>query len=116
MRILIAGHGPGTAVRAVSRKGTLMPGADAGIVVFDPAAERTLSAASGHSSVDYSCYEGLRVHGRPDIVLARDRVLVENGQSHGVPGSGQFIARTLPAGAAATPSAPGWQPGPLRTE
>ena len=47
------------------RKGTLAPGADADLVVFDPAAEWVMGAAAHHMNVDYSCYEGLAVRGRP---------------------------------------------------
>ena len=43
------------------RKGTLAPGFDADLVVFDPEHERTISAETHHMNVDYSCYEGRRV-------------------------------------------------------
>ena len=40
------------------RKGTIAPGSDADIVLFDPTERHTLSAATHHMNVDYSGYEG----------------------------------------------------------
>ena len=78
------------------RKGTIAPGSDADLVVFDPGAERTISARSHHMNVDYSCYEGLRVHGVPEVVMQRGRVLVDHGTFHGEPGAGRYLPRTAP--------------------
>jgi dihydropyrimidinase len=75
------------------RKGTLAPGADADLVVFDPAAERVISAAGHHMNVDFSAYEGLRVRGRPEVVMQRGEVLVAGGTFHGKPGAGRYLAR-----------------------
>jgi dihydropyrimidinase len=75
------------------RKGTIAPGSDADIVVFDPAAERVLSASTHHMRVDYSCFEGMRVRGRPEVVMQRGEVLVAGGQFHGRPGQGRFLKR-----------------------
>jgi dihydropyrimidinase len=76
------------------RKGTIAPGFDADIVVFDPDVERTLSAETHHMNVDYSCYEGKTVWGLPEVVMQRGRVLVENGEWHGKEGHGRFISRS----------------------
>ena len=76
------------------RKGTLAPGADADIVVFNPDAPRTLSASSHHMRVDYSCYEGREVRGRPEVVMQRGNVLVRDGQFLGQPGAGRFLERS----------------------
>jgi dihydropyrimidinase len=76
------------------RKGTIAPGSDADIVVFDPNAERELSAKTHHMNVDYSCYEGMKVKGLPEIVMQRGRILVKDGRYHGTPGQGRFIARS----------------------
>jgi len=75
------------------RKGTIAVGADADIVIYDPAAERVISAATHHMNVDYSCYEGRHVRGRSDVVLSRGRVVVRDGAFHGEPGWGRFIRR-----------------------
>jgi dihydropyrimidinase len=76
------------------RKGTIAPGSDADIVVFDPNHERTISAKTHHMNVDYSCFEGLSVKGLPEVVLQRGAVLVENGEFHGKEGQGQFLKRS----------------------
>jgi dihydropyrimidinase len=77
-------------------KGTIAPGSDADLVVFDPAAERTISALSHHMNVDYSCYEGLRVRGVADLVMQRGRILVDHGTFLGRPGDGRYLPRTAP--------------------
>jgi dihydropyrimidinase len=80
------------------RKGTIAPGFDADIVIFDPEHERAISAETHHMNVDYSCYEGLRVMGLPEIVLQRGKVLVENGEFHAKEGQGKFLPRSPFAG------------------
>jgi dihydropyrimidinase len=76
------------------RKGTIAPGSDADVVVFDPRVERVISAERHHMRVDYSCYEGRKVRGLPEVVLQRGRVLVQDGEFHGKPGWGTFIPRS----------------------
>jgi len=76
------------------RKGTLTPGSDADIVIFNPNTERTVSASSHHMRVDYSCYEGRRVRGVPEVVMQRGVVLVRDGHFYGKQGAGQFLRRS----------------------
>lgn len=76
------------------RKGTIAPGADADIVVFDPGHERVLSAETHHMNVDYSCFEGMKVRGLPEVVLQRGNVLVEGGEFFGTQGEGRFVPRS----------------------
>src|SRR6059036_2647519 len=75
------------------RKGTLAPGSDADIVVFDPNRTVTLSARTLHMNVDYNPYEGRQVTGATDTVLSRGRVVIENGKFVGRAGAGSFIKR-----------------------
>jgi dihydropyrimidinase len=76
------------------RKGTIAPGSDADIVLFDPNHERVISAETHHMNVDYSCFEGTTVKGLPEVVLQRGDVLVENGEFHGKEGRGRFLPRS----------------------
>jgi dihydropyrimidinase len=75
------------------RKGTIAPGSDADVVIFDPEKRHLLSAATHHSKVDYNLYEGIEVTGSPEIVLLRGNVLVENGELVAEPGIGEFVER-----------------------
>ena len=75
------------------QKGAIAVGSDADIVIYDPAATRTISASTHHMDVDYSCYEGRSVQGRSDIVLSRGSVIVRDGAFTGRKGHGRFIRR-----------------------
>jgi dihydropyrimidinase len=75
------------------RKGTIAPGSDADIVVWDPEKPLTISAATHHSNVDYNLFEGTEVTGAPEVVMVRGQVIVENDELVGQPGAGQFLKR-----------------------
>jgi dihydropyrimidinase len=75
------------------RKGTIAPGSDADIVVFDPERRTTLSAKTLHMNVDYNPYEGREVVGGAEVVLSRGQVVVEGGRFVGRKGAGTFIKR-----------------------
>jgi dihydropyrimidinase len=75
------------------RKGTIAPGSDADLVIFDPDRTMTISAATQHQRVDYTPYEGMRVQGVPAIVLLRGKVIVRDGEYVGGKGDGQYLPR-----------------------
>jgi dihydropyrimidinase len=75
------------------RKGTIAPGSDADVVVFDPNRTITLSVDTLHMNVDYNPYEGRRVTGATDTVLSRGRLVIENGTFVGRAGAGSFLKR-----------------------
>ncbi len=76
------------------RKGTLALGSDADLVIFDPRREHTISARTHHMRVDYSMYEGMRVRGVAEVVIARGQVIVEGDKFLGKPGAGRFLKRS----------------------
>lgn len=76
------------------RKGTIAPGSDADIVVWDPGKKLTISAKTHHTNVNYNLFEGTQVTGAPAVVLVRGKVIVENDQLFGKAGDGQFVRRS----------------------
>ena len=76
------------------RKGTIAPGSDADIVVFDPSKKTTLSAKTLHMNVDYNPYEGREVTGAVETVVSRGRVVIDGGTFTGRAGGGAFLKRS----------------------
>ncbi len=76
-------------------KGSLLPGADADVVIYDPAPETVIQEEthSPHTSADYTPYKGLRLSGRVMTTIRRGEVLVHAGAFVGERGSGRFIKR-----------------------
>jgi dihydropyrimidinase len=76
-------------------KGAIVPGADADLVVYDPAARTRISVETHHMNMDYSAYEGVEVAGGVDTVVSRGEVVVERGEFVGHKGHGRFVRRGL---------------------
>jgi dihydropyrimidinase len=75
------------------RKGTIQPGTDADLVVFDPDYRGEISARTQHMNVDYSVFEGWKIEGRPSVVTVRGQVAVRDGKFVGRIGHGKFLQR-----------------------
>ncbi len=75
------------------RKGTIAPGSDADIVIWDPNLDYTISAHTHHMRVDYSMFEGRKVKGNAEVVISRGEVIVKDNTFHGKQGRGKYIKR-----------------------
>jgi dihydropyrimidinase len=75
------------------KKGAVLVGSDADLVVWDPEAEKVISAGSQQSAIDYNVFEGQRVKGLPRFTLTRGVVAVTEGKVESREGHGEFVAR-----------------------
>ena len=75
------------------RKGAVAVGADADLVVWDPAGTRTISAATHHGKGDFSIYEGMEVTGVPVVTLSRGAVVWREGELRAERGAGRYVDR-----------------------
>jgi dihydropyrimidinase len=84
------------------QKGRIAPGLDADILLWDPNAEYTISAATQCMATDYSMFEGWKVKGNAAKVFARGELVVDNvahpGKFLGATGRGRFVKRECNAG------------------
>jgi dihydropyrimidinase len=75
------------------KKGAIAVGSDADIVVWDPAATKTISSKTQKSAIDYNVFEGYAVKGLPRIVLSRGKVAYAEGDVLANDGDGRYVAR-----------------------
>jgi dihydropyrimidinase len=75
------------------RKGAILEGADADIVVWDPEKTKTITAKSQQSAIDYNVFEGKEVKGLPRFTLTRGHVAIHDGEVRTKEGHGEFVAR-----------------------
>lgn len=89
------------------RKGALLVGADADIVVWDPNATKTVRAATQKSAIDYNVFEGFELTGLPAVTLSRGRIAYRNGEVLAQTGDGRFVER--PANAPVSRALSAWK-------
>lgn len=75
------------------RKGTIAIGADADLVLWDPARKVTISQSLMHHDCDYTPYEGLEVTGWPVRTILRGRTVMAEGKVTGAPTDGAYVER-----------------------
>ena len=75
------------------KKGAVLVGSDADLVVWDPQAEKTISAGSQQSAIDYNVFEGQKVRGLPRYTITRGVVAVTEGKIDSHEGHGEFVRR-----------------------
>ncbi len=75
------------------KKGAILPGADADLVIWDPTASKTIRADTQHSAIDYNVFEGIEVTGLPRLTLSRGRIAYNEGEVIAGNGDGEFVER-----------------------
>ena len=75
------------------KKGAILVGSDADIVVWDPNKEKTIGANNQQSSIDYNVFEGKHVKGLPRFTLTRGHVSIRDGEVKTQEGHGEFVKR-----------------------
>ncbi len=75
------------------RKGSVSVGADADIVVWDPAATKTISAKTHKQNVDYNIFEGMTVTGCASHTISRGKVVFADGELDVERGAGRYVDR-----------------------
>jgi dihydropyrimidinase len=75
------------------KKGAVLVGADADLVVWDPEKSKTITAGAQQSAIDYNVFEGKHVKGLPRYTLTRGHVAVHDGEIRTQEGHGKFVAR-----------------------
>jgi len=74
------------------RKGTIAPGTDADLVIWDAERRTTLTNSLMQHAIDYTPYEGIEVVGWPVATIARGRRLMHEGTVAAPAGAGAFLA------------------------
>jgi dihydropyrimidinase len=73
-------------------------GADADLVVWDPAATKTISVKTHHQQVDFNVFEGMTVQGVATHTLTRGALAWADGELRAVRGAGRYLERPPAAG------------------
>jgi dihydropyrimidinase len=80
------------------KKGTLLPGSDADIVLFDPAARWTMGQATSHSPNDWHAYEDIEITGKIQQVFSRGELIIDGENCLAEMGRGRYLHRRLSRG------------------
>ena len=79
------------------RKGTIAPGSDADIVIWNPNDTRTIDGSTMHSNAGYSPYDGWQITGWPELTMSRGEIVARATETGievlGAPGRGQLAER-----------------------
>ena len=81
------------ALNLYPRKGAILEGSDADIVVIDPAREKTITHTAQQSAIDYNVFEGFKVKGLPRFTMTRGYVAIQEDEVKTREGHGKFVPR-----------------------
>ncbi|MGG5808643.1 dihydropyrimidinase [Falsiroseomonas sp. CW058] len=91
--VALTSTNPARLMGLAPRKGTIQPGADADLALWDPRRKVTITNALMQHAIDYTPYEGLEVTGWPVMTIRRGEVVMRDGKVQAEPGSGQYLPR-----------------------
>lgn len=94
--VALAATNPAKIFGLYPRKGALVPGADADLVIWDPERRLTYGVAQAHHRTDYNLYENWEVVGMPEKVFLRGQLIVDGPRWLGRAGMGCFLPRSTP--------------------
>lgn len=77
------------------RKGVILEGSDADIIIMNPNHHCKVTHGMLHENVDFTPYEGMKLQGWPEITAVRGRTIVKEGKFYGEKGYGEFVRRTI---------------------
>ena len=75
------------------RKGAVAVGSDADLVVWDPAATKTITTAGSISRVGYNVFEGRVVTGLAKVTLSQGKIVWNDGELRTERGAGRYVKR-----------------------
>jgi dihydropyrimidinase len=91
--VALASTNPAKIFGLYPRKGTLLPGSDADIVIWEPEKKVKYGVALSHQRTDYNLYEDWELVGYPEKVFLRGQLIVDGSEWKGKTGQGQFLER-----------------------
>jgi dihydropyrimidinase len=91
--VAVTSTNPAKILNMYPKKGAILEGADADIVVWDPERSKTITADKQQSDIDYNVFEGIEVKGLPRFTMTRGYVAVQEDEMLAREGHGDFVAR-----------------------
>lgn len=74
-------------------KGSIEPGKDADLVIFNPEGEITVTADNMHTKAEYTIWEGVTTSGQIEKTIARGKIITDGGTFLGHAGDGRYLKR-----------------------
>jgi len=92
----IVSTAPATMFGLAPRKGSLAPGSDADLVLFDPNEKWTMNQETLHMATDWCAWDEIEITGKIRKVYSRGDLIIDEGACLANPGRGRYIHCALP--------------------